>query len=92
MRATREQRRQHHQVGQREQPLLRLRAGRFRRSRNHAQVTAAREIVQVFHADPRQAGHFRVREYLLTRLDFYQGASLYLRRFRLPPGLMLAAG
>jgi len=66
VRAAREQRNKHHQVGQREQPLFGLSAGCFRRSRDHAQVTAAREIVQMFHADARQAGHFRVREDFLT--------------------------
>lgn len=66
MRAAREQRRQHHQVRQGEQPLFRLRSRCFRCSRDHAQMTAARKIVQMFHADPCQAGHFRVREDLLT--------------------------
>ena len=74
VRAAREQRRQHHQVRQSEQPLLRLRTGRFRGSGDHAQVTAPREIVQMFDADARQAGHFRVREDFLTGLDFNQGS------------------
>jgi hypothetical protein len=87
-----EQRRQHHQVGQSEQPLFRLRAGCFRRSRDHAQMTAACEVMQVFHADARQAGHFRVRKDFLTGLDFNQGASLCHRRFRLLPTLMLPSG
>ena len=73
VRAAREERRQHHQVGQRKQPLLRLCASCFRCSCDHAQVTAPREIVQMFHANPRQAGHFHVRENLLTRLDFNHG-------------------
>ena len=71
-----EQRHQHHQVGQRKQPLFGLRACRFRRSCDHAQVTAAREIVKMFNANPRQASHFRVREDFLTRLDFNQRAPL----------------
>jgi len=66
MRAAREKRREHHQVRQREQPLLRLCTGCFRRPCDHAQVTAAREIMQVLHANSRQAGYFRVREDLLT--------------------------
>lgn len=66
MGAAREQRGQHHQVGQSEQPLFRLGAGRFRRSRDHAQMTAAREIVQMVHADARQTCYFRVRKDLLT--------------------------
>ena len=72
MRAAREERRQHHQVGQREQPLFRLHASRFRSSCDHANVTAPREIVQMFHANPRQAGHFRVCKDFLTRFDFNQ--------------------
>jgi len=80
VRAARKQRRQHHQVRQRKQPLFRLRAGCFGCSRDHAQVTAAREVVQMLHADARQAGHFRVRENFLARLNFYQGTSLALRR------------
>jgi hypothetical protein len=39
-------------------------------------MTATCEIVQMFHTNSRQAGHFRVRKDLLTGLDFYQGASL----------------
>jgi hypothetical protein len=66
VRAAREQRGQHHQVRQREQPLLRLRAGRFRRSRDDAQVTAPREIMQMFYADARQGGYFRIRKDLLA--------------------------
>jgi hypothetical protein len=73
MRAAREQRRQNHQVGEREQPLLRLRSCGFRCSCDHAQMTAPREIVRMFHANARQASHFRVRKNLLTGLDFNQG-------------------
>jgi hypothetical protein len=66
VRAAREQGGQHHQVGQSEQPLFRLSAGRFCRSRDDAQMTAPREIVQMLHADARQAGYFRVRKDLLA--------------------------
>jgi hypothetical protein len=76
--AAREQRRQYHQVGQREEPLLRLRACGFCRSRDHTQVTAAREVMKVLHADTRQAGYFGIREDFLTRLYLNQGASLIL--------------
>jgi hypothetical protein len=89
MRAAREQRCQHHQVRQREQPLLRLRSCRFRCSRDHAQMTATCEIVQMLHTNPRQAGHFRVRKDFLTGLNFYQGASLFLFLFHLLTSLML---
>jgi hypothetical protein len=43
-----------------------LRARSFRGSRDEAQVTAAREIVQMIHADSRQAGDFRVGKDLLA--------------------------
>ena len=73
MSATREQRRQHHQIGQREQPLLGLCTRSLRRPGDHSQVTAPREVVYVLHADPRQTGDFRVGEDLLTRLYGDQG-------------------
>ena len=60
VRATWKQRRQNHQIRQREQPLVRLRTRSFCCSRDEAQVTAPREIVQVIHADSRQACYFRV--------------------------------
>jgi len=60
VRATGKQRRQNHQIRQREQPLVRLRARSFRGSRDETQVTAPREIVQMIHADSRQTGYFRV--------------------------------
>ena len=60
VRATGKQRRQNHQIRQREQPLVRLRARRFCSSRDEAQVTAPREIVQMIHADSRQTCYFRV--------------------------------
>ena len=83
MRAAREQRHQHHQIGQREQPLFRLISGSLRRSRDNTQVTAAREIMHVLHADPRQAGYFRIREDFLARLyRNHSGPLLLLRRFR----------
>jgi hypothetical protein len=71
--AARKQRGQNHQVGQREQPLLRLCASRFGCSCDHAKMPATGEIVQVIHADARQTSHFRVCKDLLTRLNFYQG-------------------
>jgi hypothetical protein len=83
VRATGEQRGQNHQVGQGKQPLLRLRSCGFRCSRDHAQMTAARKVVQVLHANPRQTGHFRIRKDLLTRLDLNQGNLSIHQRFRL---------
>jgi hypothetical protein len=72
VRAAREQRHEHHQIRQREQPLFGLGASCFCRSRYHPQVAAAREVMQMIDANARQAGNFRVREDLLTRLDCNQ--------------------
>jgi len=72
VRAAREERHKHHQVGQSEQPLLGLDASRFCRAGDHAQMTAAREVVQVIDANAGQARNFRVREDLLTRFDSNQ--------------------
>ena len=72
--AAREQRHQHHQIGQRKQPLVRLLAGRFRGARDEAQVPALREIADVIDANPSQAGNFRVGEDLLAR--FYGNHGL----------------
>lgn len=73
VRAAREQCNHHHEIGQREQQLIRLRASRFRGARNESQVTALGEITQVVDANPRQAGHFRIRKDFLARLDCNQG-------------------
>ena len=92
MRATREQRRQHHQVREREQPLLRLGSGCFRRPCDNTQVPGAREIVNVFHADTRQAGYFRIRKNFLARLNRNQrGPHFFLRR-NLSTSVMFHAG
>ena len=72
VRAAREERHQHHQVGQSEQPLFGLDTSRFGRPGDHAQVTAAREVVQVIDANAGQAGNFGVRKDLLTGFDSNQ--------------------
>ena len=69
VRAAWEQRHQHHQIRKREKPLVRAGPCCFRGPRDKSQVPAPREIVQVFHTNPRQAGNFRLRKNLLTRLD-----------------------
>ena len=74
VRAAREQRHQHHQVGQGKQPLVRLLACRFRGPRNKAQVAALRKITDVIDANPSQAGNFRVGKNLLAR--FYGNHGL----------------
>jgi hypothetical protein len=82
VRTAREERNEHHEVGQREQPLIGLSIGSFGGAGDKAQVTAAREIVQMLGADTRQTGNFRVGENLLARLDLDHGRPRYLRRCR----------
>jgi hypothetical protein len=70
VRAAGEQRNQNHQIGQRKQPLVGLRACGFRCACKKTQVTPAREVVQMLHADSRQAGNFGFCKYFLT--GFYR--------------------
>ena len=80
MGAAGEQRNQNHQIGQREQPLVRLCACGLSCAREKTQVTPAREIVQVLRADSRQAGNFRFGKDFLARLyGNHLMASLILR-------------
>jgi len=72
VRTAREQRHQHHQIRKREEPLVRAGAGCLCSPRDEPQMPAPRKIVQVFHTNPRQAGNFRLRKDLLTRLNFDQ--------------------
>lgn len=76
VRAAREQCHQHHQIRQREKPLIRLNSRRFRRPRDESKVPALREIVQVVDANPREVGHLVVGENLLTRFDGNHGPCL----------------
>src|SRR4029077_4666374 len=71
--ATREQCDQHHQVGKREQPLVRLLACRFRSPRDKTQVPALRKIADMVDANPGQTGDFRVSKNLLARFDGNHG-------------------
>jgi hypothetical protein len=81
VRAAREQGHQHHQIGKCKQPLFRLIAGSFRRSCDDAQMAAPREVMNMLHADPRQAGYFCIRKDFLARLYSNQrGLSCFLRR------------
>jgi hypothetical protein len=74
------QRNQNHQIGQREQPLIRLCACGFSRAGKKTQVTPAGEIVQVLRANARQTGNFRFCKYFLARLyGNHLMASLILR-------------
>lgn len=69
-----EQSNQHHQVGQRKKPLVRLLARSFRGPCDEAQVSALREIADVIDTDACQAGDFRVGKNLLAR--FYGNHGL----------------
>jgi len=71
VRALREERRQHHQIRQAKQPLVRVGAGSFRSARDESQVAALGEIVDVLDANPGQTCHFRIGEDFLARLDGY---------------------
>src|SRR5882762_3374491 len=71
--AAREQCHQDHQVRQGEQPLIRLNSRCFRGTRDKAQMTALREVVQVVHANPREIGHLIIGKNLLARFDGYHG-------------------
>jgi len=82
VRAAREQSNQNHQVRQGKQPLVSLRASRFRSARDHSKMTALREIVYMLHADAGQAGYFRIGEYFLARFDGYHGLPHVLSIFR----------
>jgi len=72
VRAAREESDKHHQVGQSKQPLFGLDTSSFCRTGDHAQMTAAREVVQVIDANARQASNFGVRKDFLARFDSNQ--------------------
>ena len=73
MRAARKQRNQHHEIGKRKEPLIRLLPGRLSRARDKAQVAAFREVADVVDADSGQAGDFCVGKNLLARFDGNHG-------------------
>jgi len=75
MRALGKQRHQHHQIRQREQPLIRLGACSLGCSRDKAQMAALGEVVDMIDANPCQACDFRVGEDFLARLDGYHGLA-----------------
>jgi len=80
VRALGEQRRQHHQVGQAEQPLIGAGAGGFRGSRDEAQMTALGEIVDVFDANAGEARYFRIGEDFLARFYGDHGSWPFLNQ------------
>ena len=66
---------QNHQVGKGEKPLIGLDAGGFSSAGDESKVTGLGEIMDVFDANPRETGNFRIRENLLTRLDRDHGLA-----------------
>jgi len=68
VRATRKQGDQNHQIGQRKQPLIRLKTRRFRRPGDKSQMTALCEVMQVIDANASQSGYFGIGKDFLTRL------------------------
>jgi hypothetical protein len=79
MRAFWKQRHHHHQIGKREQPLVRALAGCFRGARDEAQVAALRKIMNVLDANSGQVCHFRIGEYFLARFNGNQGLAPVIR-------------
>src|ERR1700752_1474185 len=73
VRATGEQRHQHHQVRDRKQPLIRLNSRAFRSPGDETQVPALREVAKVVDTDPSQAGDLGIGEYFLARFDRNHG-------------------
>src|SRR3981189_2934091 len=69
MRALGEKRDEHHQIGQRKEPIVGL-AGGFRGAGDKAQVARTGKLMSVVDADASQAGNFRIGEYFLAR--FYR--------------------
>jgi len=69
-----EKRDEHHQIGQRKEPIVGL-AGGFRGAGDKAQVARAGELMNVLEADASQAGNFRIGEDFLTRFYCDHGRS-----------------
>src|SRR5216684_1714735 len=79
VRALRKQGHQDHQIRKREQPLIGGDAGRFRRPRDEAQVSALRKIVNVLDAKTRQACDLLIVEDFLSLLHVTHGPAPPLR-------------
>ena len=72
VRAAREEGNQYHEVRQSEQPLFGLGASSLRRASDDAEMTAAREVMEMIDANAGQTGNFGVRKDLLTGFDSNQ--------------------
>ena len=71
--ASREQGNQHHQVGQRKKPLVRLFTRCFRGPRDEPQMAAFCEIADVIDTNACQVCDFRIGKNLLARFDGNHG-------------------
>src|SRR6266852_3488821 len=60
VRALRKEGHEHHQIREREQPLIRMDPGGFRGPRDESKVAALRKIVHVLDANSRQVRDFRI--------------------------------
>jgi len=69
-----EERNDHHQIGQGEEPIVGV-AGGFGGASDKAQVARASELVDVVQADASQAGNFRIGEDFLARFYCDHGRS-----------------
>src|SRR5215475_5538643 len=78
VRALWEQRHEHHQIGQRKQPLVSLISRRFRCTGDKAQVAVLGEVMQVVDANPGKRRNFRVGEDLLAGFYGNHGLGLFL--------------
>src|SRR4029077_1836857 len=68
VRALGEERNQHHEIGQREEPIVSS-AGCFGGASDEAEVARLGELADVLDADASQAGNFRIGEDFLARFD-----------------------
>jgi hypothetical protein len=94
VRAARQKRYQHGEIGQREQQLVGRSVGGLRSTGDEAQMAALREVTDMLKANPGKIRDFCVCENLLTRFDFYQGSlAKYSANFQSPSSaLMPSAG
>jgi len=65
-----EERDQHHEIGQGEEPIVGF-AGGFGGASDEAEVARLGKLVNVVDADASQSGNFRIGEDFLARLDGY---------------------
>jgi len=74
VRALGEERNQHHEIGQSEEPIVGF-AGGFGGASDEAEMARLRELVNMVDADAGQTGNFRIGEDFLARFDGNHGRS-----------------